>query len=336
MKIFIYRHLLNVELLSFYDLHVKRNSFVPHFEWFTDILRLLALAETDDPEIADYFFIPLFLIPFQFYNREVASLFNSCQYLHRGRHLLFASGDYGQRKKSLYEGHHPGRAYAEIYEWLDERFALVALESTADLRPSDIAIFPYQYQDIPVPTDTPSPSRIGTQDFLYSFRGVLSYPQLHSKHIRGGVLRSFAGRGRDWFIGTPQDAFDAYGDQLGASSAFFARSVFTLCPAGFGRWTFRWIEALLHGSIPVIISDGYLLPFRQQINWDRYVVHVPESLIGSLDDLLRSFDIETIARIQSNIIQDRHLFTRTSCLNLLLINLQDQCRRRREIIDSRA
>ncbi len=333
MKIFIYRNLIAPALQDFYIRVSRQHNFLHHYHWFTDILERLSAHETTDAETADYFFIPLFLLPFQFENVDISSAINSCTHLHNGRHILFGSGDFGQRKKSATEGHHSGRAYAQIYSWLDDRFVLIALESTADLHPQDVAIFPYQISDDPAcafPASDAAPRR---RDLLYSFCGAMTYSQLPSTHIRGGALSAIAGCGKHWFVGTPAQEAARYGNVDGQGKAMFQRSIFTLCPAGFGRWTFRWIESLLHGSIPVILSDGYILPFEKSIDWREYLVVFPEKELAALPTFLRLFPCGRTLQLQENILRARAQFTREACLDAMVRKLESQCRSPTSIAD---
>ena len=324
MKIFIYRQFLGSNFLNYYEDLYKKGSFLHHYGWFKDLLALFTMYETNDPDQADYFFIPILIIPFQFHHKPIDEFIHQCQFLTRGKHILFASGDYGQRAQSVYESHHPGRAYPQIYPWLDDKFILIALESTADLGPSDIAIPPYQLSfnrmNLPVNRKLAPGAH---NNLLYSFCGVLSYQQLSSSHVRGtnGLIR-ISGHGDDWFIGDPDRAYALFGRELGQSSSIFSRSIFTLCPAGFGRWTFRWIEALLHGSIPIILSDGYILPFQNYIDWKKCVIILPENSIDAIDEFLREIPIGKVMAMQQAIEKYHYHFTREGCLSILATKLE--------------
>jgi Exostosin family len=346
MKIYIYRQFLSPDFLNWYEqLYAARAfSLNHHYDWFKDILATLSAFETDDPDQADYFFIPIYVLPFQFLNADIGQYIGQCRYLDRGRHIMFASGDFGQRAKSEHEGHHEGRAYKEIYSWLDERFVLIALESTRDLLPADVAIPPYQISFKPAlsgsrlveapPGSCEEDVDLRAHRLLYAFCGALSYAQLKPDHVRGsqGLIRH-NGHGQDWFIGTPEQAAATYGPVWGVNRQMIARATFTLCPAGFGRWSFRWIEALLHGSIPVILSDGYLLPFSQYIDWEKYIVTLLESCLHDIDATLRAIPVGRVFELQNNIYRDRQLFTREHCLKLLGTRLADlQARHRAQAV----
>ena len=63
-------------------------------------------------------------------------------------------------------------------------------------------------------------------------------------------------------------------------------STFALCPRGNGLYSYRLVEAMAAASIPVIVSDGYVLPFPTLINWSSFSVVVSESKIRQIPALL--------------------------------------------------
>lgn len=74
-----------------------------------------------------------------------------------------------------------------------------------------------------------------------------------------------------------------------------ARSVFTLCPRGYGPNSFRVTECMQYGSIPVIISDVVLNPHGIDVN--TYGVRVMPSQIKELPEILSEVDAQA-KRIQ--------------------------------------
>lgn len=70
-------------------------------------------------------------------------------------------------------------------------------------------------------------------------------------------------KGKDYFISDQNTPIDAY-------TYIMASSVFTLCPRGYGKTSFRIAEALEQGSIPVYISDEFLEP----MDFERYGVKI--------------------------------------------------------------
>jgi len=56
-----------------------------------------------------------------------------------------------------------------------------------------------------------------------------------------------------------------------------ARSEFCLCPRGAGVGSIRLFEAMQAGSVPVLLSDAYVLP--EGPDWDQFLIRLPESAI---------------------------------------------------------
>jgi hypothetical protein len=192
---------------------------------------------------------------------------------------------------------------------LDERFSLLAFESTDDLAAWNVALLPFVLAENAV-TNWIDRFRWKerTRDLLFSFSGAISYPQLPRDHIRGGRLKMLCGHGPRHFIGTSRQARERYG-RNGGFEAMMRRSVFTLGPAGFGRGTFRMIQALRYGSIPIVLSDGYCLPFLSEMPWQDLVLLVTEENIADVPDLARSLSTTEIRERQEAIGAHRHLLT---------------------------
>lgn len=87
---------------------------------------------------------------------------------------------------------------------------------------------------------------------------------------------------RDWFIDSTHHKLDFYCSVL-------ASSVFTLCPRGYGINSFRISESMQYGSVPVYISDKFLIPHLVPFN--TYGVLVRPEQIPHLPEILSSIDI---------------------------------------------
>lgn len=99
-----------------------------------------------------------------------------------------------------------------------------------------------------------------------------------------------------------------------------AKSVFTLCPRGFGQSSFRICEALEVGSIPVYCSDEFIFPGN--VDFETYGVVIKESQIEQIDSILSAFTPEQIAAKQERGKQVyKEMFTFEGCRNLILNNL---------------
>ncbi len=63
-------------------------------------------------------------------------------------------------------------------------------------------------------------------------------------------------------------------------------SVFSLCPRGRGPSSYRFYESLFMGCIPVYISDIFLKPFDNEIDWERLCIMVPFEKINQIPSIL--------------------------------------------------
>jgi hypothetical protein len=321
MRIFMYPRDPRVRELE------RQVGLVAHDAYLASVSHSLARYGCTDPAAADFFFAPLNLISFQFAQlaprRAVTQpdpyqVIAGLAHLDRGRHLLLSTGDFGQRRRSPYEFAGPGRAYPELYTWLDERFNLLAFESTADLWRGDVGLLPWVQQ----PQERWGRRRWSRpRDLLFSFAGTMAYPQLPPEHVRGGRLTSIAGVGADHFVGTADDALKLYG-WAGTDRNILRRSVFAICPAGFGRWTFRLAQAVYYGAIPVIVSDGYLKPHRRQIDWERFSLTVSEAELETIPERLRGMPTAEVALLQRGVSDHREQMVEHGALALLHADLE--------------
>lgn len=129
----------------------------------------------------------------------------------------------------------------------------------------------------------------GQRKYLANFIGKITHP------MREMVLAAFTKRD-DVFISTAKFPLDFYVDKI-------ANSIFTLCPRGYGVTSFRILEAIQQGSIPVYISDEFIFPHG--INFEDYGIVIHENEIESLPKLLAEISVEDIERMR---IRGRELY----------------------------
>lgn len=70
-------------------------------------------------------------------------------------------------------------------------------------------------------------------------------------------------------------------------------SIFSLCPRGYGINSFRVTESLQYGSIPVIISDQFVLPYDLG-NYDSFVCLIKSNHVENVDEILKSIPDEEV------------------------------------------
>ena len=68
--------------------------------------------------------------------------------------------------------------------------------------------------------------------------------------------------------------------------ALHARSRFSLCPRGDAVYSFRFVEALSCGAIPVLYGDGWVLPFSELVDYHDFAVVIAEDDVASTPKVL--------------------------------------------------
>lgn len=273
---------------------------------------------TKDPAEADFFFVPLNLIQYQFRNENPANIINELGYLSdKKNHIMVATGDFSQRSKNNHYGH----AYQKTYDWLD-KFILLALESTSDLIPGqDIGIIPFNTL-----VDDPY---FNTNDriYLYSFLGRINHELLPENHVRTKL--KYLEPKPDVLITAELDTptrrrlKQNYKSPVQDDFELLARnSIFTLAPSGYGKWTYRFFHAIQWGSIPVLFSDDYIKPFFDSIPYDLFSITLPEKEILNVDKILRGISSNEIRRYQENLKACQVHFTRRAFFENLVRSLE--------------
>ncbi|KAL5976581.1 hypothetical protein ACLOJK_020914 [Asimina triloba] len=90
------------------------------------------------------------------------------------------------------------------------------------------------------------------------------------------------------------------------------KSKFCICPSGYEVASPRIVEAIYAECVPVIISEGYVLPFSDVLNWKSFSVHVSVSEIPNLKDILLGISQQQYIRMQRRVKQvQRHFVVNT-------------------------
>jgi len=65
-------------------------------------------------------------------------------------------------------------------------------------------------------------------------------------------------------------------------------TTFSLVVRGDALFSYRLLEVMSAGVIPVIFSDNWVLPFEEIINWDKFSIRINESEWSTTVTRLRS------------------------------------------------
>lgn len=313
LKIYIYK--LDKKYKPTFDLPMVSETFFSIYYFFKNICFTKNYLE------ADFFFVPLNLLQFQYKSMDPKSILNELKYfnLNNKNHILLALGDFSPRSKK----NHYDKAYITTYDWLDN-FILLALESTSDLiEKQDIGI-------IPINTLTDKPFfNTNKRIFLYSFMGETEHKFLPKYHVRRKI--SLLIKKEDILIERRlnnkirKKLLKLY--KTNNDYELVARnSIFTLCPAGLGKWTYRFFQSIIWGSIPVLFSDDYIKPFKNFIDYDSFTITLPEKNILSVDKILRKISEKDIEKLQFNLRENLKYFTKKNFFKMLTKNLEERKR----------
>jgi len=135
----------------------------------------------------------------------------------------------------------------------------------------------------------PDPSANKTRDrnILASFAGTID----KSYTVRQMLRKLYAGS--DSFVIKEHIGYKKFIELM-------ERSVFSLCPRGYGATSFRICEALQHGSIPVYISDKLWIPWPDEFDFNEIGIWVHEINIKEIEVILRGKTEKEIAEYRAN------------------------------------
>jgi hypothetical protein len=158
-----------------------------------------------------------------------------------------------------------------------------------DLKDLDIEIFASGgVGDYPIPLiNQPHIKVERNRDIFASFIGVIS-----GRHRVREKLREILNNKKEYLISEPC-GFPNFKETM-------ERSVFALCPRGYGKTSFRINEALNLGAIPVYIYDEPWIPFEDEIKFEEYGVLISESDLNQIDEILKSYNKEEINNLIRN------------------------------------
>lgn len=88
-----------------------------------------------------------------------------------------------------------------------------------------------------------------------------------------------------------------------------ANSTFCLVPRGRRLGSFRFLETLRSGCIPVVISDSWILPFSETVNWHSAAIVVAERDALSIPELLMSTNRRRVKELRESArdVYDKYL-----------------------------
>nr|GMC79603.1 probable glycosyltransferase At5g03795 isoform X2 [Ipomoea batatas] len=86
------------------------------------------------------------------------------------------------------------------------------------------------------------------------------------------------------------------------------KSKYCICPSGYEVASPRMVEALYMGCVPVLIKEGYVIPFSDVLNWKKFAVIIPARDIPNLKKILTGISQRQYLRLQSRGLKMRRHF----------------------------
>lgn len=167
--------------------------------------------------------------------------------------------------------------------------------------------------DIPIPLTCGPQEEPG--DYLrtipISFVGSLTHPlrqamgqMLHGKH---GVFLSST----EWTADVPGDRIDLFKNVT-------KRSIFSLCPRGYGATSYRLYEAMQLGAIPVYVSDKHLLPWSDEIDWSEFCVIIKPENMQDILQMTLGIPASKVRKMQTSLAEvwNKHFSITATCQHI--------------------
>ncbi|XP_052170062.1 probable glycosyltransferase At5g03795 isoform X2 [Diospyros lotus] len=89
---------------------------------------------------------------------------------------------------------------------------------------------------------------------------------------------------------------------------YMKSSKYCICPKGYEVNSPRVVEAIFYECVPVIISDNFVPPFFETLNWESFAIFVPEKDIPNLKNILLSIPRKRYLEMQGRVKKVQHHF----------------------------
>jgi hypothetical protein len=96
------------------------------------------------------------------------------------------------------------------------------------------------------------------------------------------------------------------------------RSIFSLCPRGYGATSYRLYEAMQIGAIPIYVSDKHLLPWSDILDWNDFCVLLTPDQIPNIHQIVHEFQGSRVRRMQDALLNvwEDNFTIKSTCLKI--------------------
>ncbi|KAM7264692.1 hypothetical protein ACFE04_002375 [Oxalis oulophora] len=111
-----------------------------------------------------------------------------------------------------------------------------------------------------------------------------------------------------WLDKDPDIEVHSYLPQNVSYYSMLRKSKYCLCPSGYEVASPRIVEAIYTGCVPVLISDHYVPPFSDVLDWKSFSVEVPVSEVPNLKKILEGISTRRYLTMQRRVLKIRRHF----------------------------
>jgi hypothetical protein len=138
------------------------------------------------------------------------------------------------------------------------------------------------------------------KDIFCSFVGGDTHP------IRKEIVKQLAGK-EGYYVTMKKHTMQEY-------CKILARSVFALCPRGYGKTSFRIAEAIQYGAIPVYVSDEFVIPYHYELPG----ISIAPTNIENIESILNNCPVQRVRDVLNEVT---NLYTYPGCKQKILENI---------------